>query len=195
MPKFSDSEKEFIHERLQNEGEKLFTAHGLKKVTVDDLVRAAGIAKGSFYSFYISKEHLYMDICQRIQQKTWNELDGFLSRNKHLPPKELTKEVFIWMLELSEHYPILNQINSETLDYLIRKLPKEVIEKHTHEDGDALKRLCDFGVNFTCDMELAAKVLQTVYFSIIKLKDEDSATKQAVTEVLINGVINQIVGD
>ncbi|MDF2673021.1 MAG: hypothetical protein K0R09_1286 [Clostridiales bacterium] len=195
MPKFNDSEKEIIHNNLLREGEKLFAAHGLKKVTVDDLVQAVGIAKGSFYTFYINKEHLYMDISQNIQQQMWSELDSFLSMNSNLPPKELTKQVFFWMLEFSEHYPILSQINSATLDYLIRKLPQEVIEKHTQEDSDALKKLSDFGVSFTCESDFAAIVLQTVYFSIVRLKEEDKETRQAVTEVLINGVIDQIVRD
>lgn len=195
MPKFNNSEKELIGERLQKEGEKLFTAHGLKKVTVDDLVHSAGIAKGSFYTFYINKEHLYLDICQSIQQRMWNELDGFLSNNMDLPPKRLTKEVFIWMLRFSEHYPILNQLNSDILDYLFRKLPKEVIEKHTREDADAIKILTGYGVNFTCDVSLAAKAFQAVYLSIVKLKDEDIITRQAIGEILINGVIDQIVRD
>lgn len=195
MPRFSDTEKDFIRERLLKEGERLFTVHGLKKVTVDDLVHATGIAKGSFYTFYINKEHLFMDISQNIQQRMWTELDEVLSHNKNLPSKKLTKQVFLWMLEYSEHYPMLAQVNSDTLDYLMRKLPMEIIEKHTEEDSDALKRLCDFGVNFTCDLELAAKVLQTVYFSIVKLKDEDNATRQAAAEILIDGVIDQIVRD
>ena len=62
MPKFTESEKQAIQETLLREGEKLFVEYGLKKVTVDELVKAAGIAKGSFYSFYSNKEHLYMDI-------------------------------------------------------------------------------------------------------------------------------------
>ena len=52
MPKFSDAEKEIIKQKLMQEGERLFTSYGIKKVTIDEIVQAAGIAKGSFYSFY-----------------------------------------------------------------------------------------------------------------------------------------------
>lgn len=62
MPKFSDREKERIYDKLREEGEQLFVQHGLRKVTVDELSRATGIAKGTFYHFYESKEHLFMDI-------------------------------------------------------------------------------------------------------------------------------------
>ena len=55
MPRFTEKEKAFISDKLLAEGEKLFSLHGLKKVTVDDLAVAANISKGSFYAFYPSK--------------------------------------------------------------------------------------------------------------------------------------------
>ena len=81
MPKFSDKEKEMIRDRLRSEGEKLFSAHGLRKVTVDDIVQAAGIAKGSFYSFYENKEYLFMDINNEIQHKVWEKMTAMLEQN------------------------------------------------------------------------------------------------------------------
>ena len=52
MPRFSENEKERISNKLLTEGERLFTIHGIKKVTIDDLTEAVGIAKASFYTFY-----------------------------------------------------------------------------------------------------------------------------------------------
>ena len=43
LPRFTEQEKEIINRKLLIEGEKLFAAHGLKKVTVDDLVAAVNI--------------------------------------------------------------------------------------------------------------------------------------------------------
>lgn len=40
MPRFTEKEKAFISDKLLAEGEKLFSLHGLKKVTVDDLAVA-----------------------------------------------------------------------------------------------------------------------------------------------------------
>jgi len=89
MPKFSDKEKEMIRDRLRSEGEKLFSVHGLRKVTVDDIVQAAGIAKGSFYSFYANKEYLFMDINNEIQRKVWEKMTAMLEQNKALPARDL----------------------------------------------------------------------------------------------------------
>ncbi len=46
MPRFSNMEREKIREKLMQEGERLFTSFGLKKVSIDEIVQAAGIAKG-----------------------------------------------------------------------------------------------------------------------------------------------------
>jgi len=63
MPRaFTEVEKEKIRERLFAAGRSCFTRYGLKKTTIDDLVRSVGIAKSSFYLFFKSKEALYVEI-------------------------------------------------------------------------------------------------------------------------------------
>ena len=63
MPRaFTEVEKEKIRERLFAAGRSCFTRYGLKKTTIDDLVRPAGIAKSSYYLFFDSKEALYVEL-------------------------------------------------------------------------------------------------------------------------------------
>ncbi len=63
MPRaFTETEKERIRERLFDAGRSCFTRYGLKKTTIDDLVRPAGIAKSSYYLFFESKESLYVEV-------------------------------------------------------------------------------------------------------------------------------------
>jgi AcrR family transcriptional regulator len=63
MPRaFTEEEKARIRERLLNAGRTCFTRYGLKKTTIDDLVRSVGIAKSSFYLFFESKEALYIEL-------------------------------------------------------------------------------------------------------------------------------------
>lgn len=51
-----------IRERLLSAGRELFSRYGLRKTTVEDITRAAGIAKGTFYLFFPSKEALYGEV-------------------------------------------------------------------------------------------------------------------------------------
>ena len=96
MPKFSDAEKEFIRQKLMQEGERLFVSFGIKKVSIDEIVQATGIAKGSFYSFYQSKEHLYMDIAGNLQMRMWQEMDEFLNENRSFITKGTLQTMFFY---------------------------------------------------------------------------------------------------
>ncbi len=63
MPRaFTEVEKEKIRERLFAAGRTCFTRYGLKKTTIDDLVKPVGIAKSSYYLFFESKESLYIEL-------------------------------------------------------------------------------------------------------------------------------------
>lgn len=46
-------------ERLLERGLRAFAEHGYAEVTIDDVCRDIGIAKGSFYRYYASKEELF----------------------------------------------------------------------------------------------------------------------------------------
>ncbi len=79
MPRgFSDKEKIMIQESLMENGKRLFSSYGLKKTSISDITRAAGIAQGSFYNFFDSKEELYFEILeaeeQTMKEKLLNDL-------------------------------------------------------------------------------------------------------------------------
>ncbi|QBI54064.1 TetR/AcrR family transcriptional regulator [Streptomonospora litoralis] len=62
MPSFSSAERERITSRLRVVGAELFARQGLRKTTLEDLARPAGISKAGFYSFFDSKEALFLDL-------------------------------------------------------------------------------------------------------------------------------------
>lgn len=84
MPaKFGQAERAAITEALLTAGRRLFTTQGLRKTSLDELVKPAGIAKSSFYAFYDSKESLYLDLMLReapkLREKLWEILDSDVS--------------------------------------------------------------------------------------------------------------------
>lgn len=62
---FTEAERETIRERLIAAGRGLFSRYGLKKTTVEEIARRAGVAKGTFYLFFPSKEALYAEVLLR----------------------------------------------------------------------------------------------------------------------------------
>ncbi|TYB51147.1 TetR/AcrR family transcriptional regulator [Nonomuraea sp. PA05] len=81
---FTSEEKARITGVLLDLGEELFTTQGLKKTSLDELVGPAGIAKGSFYAFFDSKESLYLEVMLRRAPRVTAGLTAALA----VPPGE-----------------------------------------------------------------------------------------------------------
>lgn len=193
MPRFSETEKENIRSRLQAEGERLFAAHGLKKVTIDDLIGAVHIAKASFYTFYESKECLYMDIVQGIQRKIFHELEALLAQNAELPSRERVRQVFSAMSEHMMRYPILARIDQETTELITRKVPKERLAAFSQQSIDAAQALHRHGVRFVCDVKIASLVFQALYHCWLGLQVESLEDQTTAIDLMLHGVVNEIV--
>ena len=87
---FSDKEREEIRQKLLDSGYELSTDIGLKKMTVAMIARSAGIAVGTFYNFYASKEEFVIAIIRDTEMRFENEMakhfskDGTISLKKFL---------------------------------------------------------------------------------------------------------------
>lgn len=195
MPRFTENEKEQIRNKLFAEGERLFAAHGIKKVTIDDLAEAAGIAKASFYKFYESKEYLYLDIVQEIQKKIFTELNSVLDSNVNLSGKERVRQTFGAMFNMMLRYPILTQIDMNTIELIARKVSKERLSVFNEQNIDAVQTLHNHGINFSCDIKTASYVFQALYHVWTYLQEKSMDIQTSVIDILLNAVINQIVVD
>lgn len=126
MPRaWSQREKDVVKRSLQTEGKKLFEKHGLQRVTVEEIVRAARISKGAFYLFYPSKEMLYSDIVSDVQRENRRKIYAGISQ-----PGAARRDIFRKGLELAfdllTSTPILQRhLNPSEYEYLMRKLPDE----------------------------------------------------------------------
>ena len=136
MPKaWSEREKEIIKQTLLSEGKTLFEKYGLQKTTVDEIVNAAQISKGSFYIFYKSKEELYFDVLD----STEHELRQKIFENAFKPGinrQDSFKSFLNQLVEVLTSMPLYEQINSANYELLLRKLPEETLQKHMDRDQE-----------------------------------------------------------
>jgi AcrR family transcriptional regulator len=139
MPRsFTNQESETIRTLLLKSGEEMFSRYGLKKTSVEELARAAGIAKGSFYRFFPSKEALYFTCLERQERAFRNEhLLPLLEtpRERRVIIEELVKLIF----DLPEAYPLMTILfKPEEYTILLRGLPAEMLEAHRQGDEEAM---------------------------------------------------------
>ena len=193
MPRFTEQEKEIINNKLLIEGEKLFALHGLKKVTVDDLVAAVNISKGSFYAFYPSKEHLYIEINFRLQKELFANIETKVKVKNYYSYSDLTKDVIMLSLTGLITSPILSQIDLSLMDYLQRKLSPDIFESHMHSDIRILEMLEDLGVIFTVPHTVIIKSLYSVLSCLEQFKEDEELS--TIQSLLVNGIVQQVVSE
>lgn len=195
MSRFTQKEKEQIKSKLITEGERLFTAYGIKKVTIDEITSSAVIAKATFYKFYESKESLYLDIAQNLQQKIFMGLDMLLQNNSQIPGKQRVKLLFNVMYDLMIQYPFLTQINKETIELISRKVSKNRLSLYMQQNLNAVHILEKHNIKLFCAPEVATLAFHALYSAWLSIKDADTATQTKVTELLLDGVIDKVICD
>ncbi len=142
MPKpFTGEEKNKIRSLLLNKGKELFTHFGLNKTGVSDLTRAVGIAQGSFYLFFNSKEELYFKIIELEEQAIRERFIKWLSENEPITHSRF-KEFLQLSLNVFEENPFLRKLWLEDeMNELLRKLPTALIDEHTKRDNTFMEPL------------------------------------------------------
>jgi AcrR family transcriptional regulator len=137
---FTDQEKEMIMTKLIEEGKQQFIAMGVKKTSIAQLTKAAGIAQGSFYQFFSSKEELFFTILEleeaQIKQKLLEKI------NVHHMTRQSFKEMLLYSIELIEEHQLVKTLfDREDFERIVRKLPQETMEEHIKRDEDVLEPL------------------------------------------------------
>jgi AcrR family transcriptional regulator len=134
MPRaFTEREKELIGRRLLEQGHRLFSAYGLKKTNVEEIARAAGISKGAFYSFYESKEALFMDVIEQSELRVRQQLLAMIDLPGPSPRARLLA-VLKKAFALFKAIPILQFLTGSDYDLLFRRLPAEKFQAHVDSD-------------------------------------------------------------
>ncbi|MGN0142696.1 MAG: TetR/AcrR family transcriptional regulator [Roseburia sp.] len=147
MPKvYSEEERNHIISRLKEEANILMQEKGVKKTTVDELVRRVGIPKGTFYLFYPSKELLLFDVSQDFHEQVDAYLNAGIMRivkekNRTMDEnidfsdcvEELT-DVILGAMQITYSSCLQVLLNPESMNLILSKLPDDVLEKHRQED-------------------------------------------------------------
>ena len=87
-----------VRESLLDAGEQLIHQRGYNGVGVKEIVDTAGVPKGSFYSYFDSKEALVVEVVQRY----WDAVEarhGALLEDEATPPLERIRTFFAAMAD------------------------------------------------------------------------------------------------
>lgn len=118
-------------ELIYNAAVELFKSHGPKKVSVDMIVKEAGVGKGTFYNYYKNKEDLYEQIFDFILSNGQKYMRMLVE--KYPDPKERFMVDLINSLNFfCDRTSIIWNIMEGNPDYFIGKINEDYLEE-THE--------------------------------------------------------------
>ncbi|MGN0773783.1 MAG: TetR/AcrR family transcriptional regulator [Candidatus Ventricola sp.] len=196
MPKsYSDQERAYIRKRLKEEAAACMGQYGIRRTTVDEIVRRVNIPKGTFYLFYSSKELLLFDVIleehERIDQELFEAVRSIAG--PAFSPEALT-EVLLRFFRMAEELPVLRLLNSGEVELLARKLPKEVVAEHFGNDTDMVERILSLlPVRPGLDAKVISAAFHAIYFSTLHKEEIGEALYEDALRTLIDGVVRQMV--
>lgn len=196
MPKsYSEQEREYIRKRLKEEAAKCLAKYGVRRTTVDEIVRRVNIPKGTFYLFYKSKELLLFEVIQEQQESINRELYRTISgiADTGFSAQELTDVIFEFY-KAAENMPILKLIDVGEVELLVRKLPQEIVAEHFQDDADAIEKMLTlFPVKKEVDIKVISAAFHAIYFATLHKSEIGEDAYDDALRTLIYGVVTQLL--
>ena len=124
MPKIiSDYERDRTQEAIIKHTKQLIIAkRGIKNVTVDDIVRSVGMGKGSFYSYFKSKEECLYQVLETAMTDIYKQVDRIKKEKLSTQGKaeKYLRDVFLAEDRVEFYF------NTSDVEALFRKLPPRI---------------------------------------------------------------------
>ena len=194
---FNEQEKQKIHQTLMEEGKVLFSRFGLKKTSINELAKAAGIAPGSFYTFFNSKEELFFEIIEREEETIKNEFMNFdLNMAQH--PKQAMKKLLLQTFIMIEENALFSQLLFEkNFDALLRRLPKEKLEAHFKKDSDTVALVASkwkkMGIVREIEEDVLAGLFRALFTMSLHKKEIGEGVYPKALKLLVDFIVEGLV--
>lgn len=196
VPKsYSEQEKEYIRKRLKEEAAKCLAKYGVRRTTVDEIVKRVNIPKGTFYLFYKSKELLLFDVIQEQQENVNRELYQSISgiADTEFSAEKLTDVIF-GFYKMTEKMLILKMLDVNEVELLARKLPREIVEEHFQGDTDTIeKMLALLPVKKEVDIKAVSAAFHAIYFASLHKAEIGEEKYDEALRILIYGIVTQFI--
>jgi AcrR family transcriptional regulator len=192
---FTKINKKLIKRNLIKKGREYFIRYGVKKTSIDELARAAGISKGSFYKFFNSKEALFLAIHEESEDKLRKDMMKKLAGIEK--PIDKLRTFFKSAFDIMEEDPMLRIIfNQGEFENLNIFLSSNQYENHYHYDiaflEELLKQWQAGGIVRKLDTRTASNMIANVCRLILQKEIMDKEMYKKVKNMLIECLSNYL---
>ncbi|MEA5026084.1 hypothetical protein SDC9_108697 [bioreactor metagenome] len=194
MPRsFTDSERAYLQQRLQDEALNCLVLYGVKKTTVDELVKRVKMPKGTFYLFYPFKEALFFEVILQYHDKVQQRLQNLLAENTLPPTIDSLTELLLKMYQEADSDLLRRLLTGEDLELIIRKLPPEMTQEHLeHDDFSISQLLAQIPGAQKANAELYSAAFRAVFLMLLHKKEIGESFMDETMRLLIKGLMIQL---
>jgi len=181
----SEREQNAIKEKLIESCRICWERYGYKKTGVAELAAMAGISTGAFYSFFPSKEMLFIETANTFMKKLYAMMT--MCKPENPTKNDFTNGFKKCADELFENKWIFSL--REDAEAFMRKLPEDFLEQDFRQDLIDITAVVNlYGLRTKVAMEEIVAVFHTLLMSIY-LTDIIGATHKQALHLLIDSVI------
>jgi AcrR family transcriptional regulator len=165
MPRaFTADEATAIRARLMAAGAESFARMGIRRTTVDELARAAGISKGAFYGFFDTKESLFLALLEDHEIRAHAEVEAAVRADPQLGLDTLIDTA----MQATRRNPLLPVAMSEEGLGLLRAMTEAQREAFIQRDERLVDRVLELlreaGVQIGVSSTVLVALLRSLVF-------------------------------
>jgi AcrR family transcriptional regulator len=160
---FTLTESATIRERLMAVAAESFARQGVRRTTVDELARAAGISKGAFYGFFPSKEALFLTLVDQYELQAHAAIEAAIRADPHRGLEVLLDEA----LHATERNPLVAVAMSDEGLALMRAVSDDQREAFLQRDAHLVDRVLAVLADAGVELDVSPRVLLGLLRSLV----------------------------
>lgn len=165
MPRhFGTEERDTIRKDLVSCGHELFGRYGFRKTSIEDVARAAGVSKGTFYAFFETKETFFLEVFRLAAQEARESLTQAMLGGEATVREAFVEALHAQLLALHES-PILQVLaQPEEYHFLFRQIKSDRLQQLFAVDREYVEWMIGTAQEWTSvrdvDLDLLAGVMR-----------------------------------
>jgi len=166
-----------------DKAEKLLIKKGYDNTSIADIIKKVGIAKGTFYHYFKSKDELLDAIVERMLHEIWDQVDIIVA-NEDLDAISKFFGFFGVFRTISEgREKLIEDIHKEENAHIHLKLEKKMYPVITPKFEKIIRQGIDEGVFDTKYPREAATVIMVSIAALTPVQDHTHNIRKGVTDI------------
>ncbi len=196
-----EKKKSKKHDLIVRTAQKIFAYFGVRKATIDEIAKTAGIGKGTIYNYFNSKEELFAVVVKREEE----ELKEQITKNINTADSATDKLILFFTTKIKYLFKLKNfySIQKDMLDIIYSELEQITYSYYEFEKQtltDIFKAGIDANIFEITDIDLTVNVIMLTSKSLelywLRNEQYDSPEKpineiKNLMNIFFNGILKR----